>query len=251
MKKKTLAALLAALLALMLVLSACGSSGAKDDDEDEDAPAEKQTEQTAEAEKEAAPRHYREQRWYVGDGVLREIDRYDEDGHLTRYDVYTEDGELDYIIEMRSTDACADIDDSTVASMDGVVEVEVCEAFIAEGDAPDDFEKADRFFIFGYNEQGEIAGMQLVMISGGEPVVFHTTEYTCDLDGNELTARRVTGSGEVYYERTDENTIVNGEIQKKVSTFVFYGKIVNLEGVFSVSPYDEPLTEVQTCEFVY
>ena len=250
MKKRTLAALLAVILAFALVLSACGKTDDDDEDEDESRPA--KTEERADKEgQKAKPRHYREQRWYDADGALLEVDSFDVDGHLIRYDVYTEDGDLDYIIEMRSTDDCETIDDTTVASMDGVVEVEVCEAFLAEGSAPNDFEKADRFFIFGYNKQGEIAGMQLVMISGGQPVVFHTTEYTCDLDGNELTARRVTGSGDVYYERSDENTIVNGEIQKKVSTFVFYGKIVNLEGVFSVAPHDEPVTEVQTCEYIY
>ena len=109
MKKRTLAALLAVILAFALVLSACGKTDDDDEDEDESRPA--KTEERADKEgQKAKPRHYREQRWYDADGALLEVDSFDVDGHLIRYDVYTEDGDLDYIIEMRSTDDC-EVDD--------------------------------------------------------------------------------------------------------------------------------------------
>lgn len=252
MKKKTLAALLAALLALMLVLSACGNSDeASKEDEKSESQTEEKTDAKTDDDAEAVPRRYREQRWYDADGFMFEVDLYDEDMHMVGVENYFSDSDDVYFSDLRITDACKDIDTAEVEAIPGVVEVEVRQSFFSEyKDGP--FEPEDGFYVLGYNARGEVVGMQYVTIVDGEPAVYFNSVYTTDADGNETGMKRTTGSGELLFERTDENTFDDdGNIVSKISHCTKYGIPVYQDGVYVLEVIDEPSEDTRTCEFVY
>ena len=235
MKKRTFAAILAVIL-VAAMLCGCSSKSASGGTG------------SGSASQLGKVKLYKALQWYTEDGTPSEVSHYDNAGHLILISMYDAEGHLNYMTDLILTDETEGISTAAVEAMDGVETVEVRKCLRGE-----DRESIvnPSFYVLGYNHQGRLAAAQVLVEYEGELIVYHTAQYFFDEKGFEIGLKTTLGSGEVSFERTDENTVDAGAVVAKIAQYVYYGEVVFEDGQYVLRAFDAPITQTKTCECSY